>query len=105
MKAVFDRVGERKSCLTMSNLGAVRVPAEMEPYVKRFDVILGVQATAPYNCGVVSYGDTLYVNFVRKIRESELEYRFFRVLRERGIPVEVESNAPSEKKEIELCTV
>lgn len=105
MKAVFDMVGERKSCLTMSNLGAVRVPAEMEPYVKRFDVILGVQATAPYNCGVVSYGDTLYVNFVRKIRESELEYRFYRVLHDMGITVEVESNTPGQAKEIELCTV
>lgn len=105
MKAVFDMVGERKSCLTMSNLGVVRVPEEMQPYVKRFDVILGVQATAPYNCGVVSYGDTLYVNFVRKIRESELEYRFFRVLQSMGITAEVESNTPGEAKEIELCTV
>lgn len=105
MKAVFDMVGERKSCLTMSNLGVIRVPEAMEAYVKRFDVILGVQATAPYNCGVVSYGDTLYVNFVRKIRESELEYRFFRVLQSMGISVEVESNASAEEKEIELCTV
>ena len=94
MKAVFDSVGERKSCLSMSNLGAVKLPEVMRPYVERFDFILGVQATAPYNCGMLSYGDTLYINFIRNIREPELESRFYRVLREMGLKVQVQSNRP-----------
>lgn len=93
MKLVFNAVGERKSCLSLSNLGAVKVPKEMEAYVQRFDFILGVQATAPYNCGVLSYGDTLYVNFIRNIQEPMLEYHFHCVLRDMGIPVMVESNS------------
>ena len=92
MKLVFQAVGERKSCLSLSNLGAVKLPDSMQPYVERFDFILGVQATAPYNCGVVSYGNTLNINFIRNIREPELEYHFHRVLRDMGIPVMVESN-------------
>lgn len=92
MKAIFDSVGERKSCMSMSNLGRVQVPDEMAPYVKRFDVILGVQATAPYNCGVVSYGDDLCINFIRNIKESALEQQFYRVLRELGLESEVQSN-------------
>lgn len=95
MKAVFDTVGERKSCLTLSNLGAIRLPEAMTPYVERMDFILGVQATAPYNCGVLSYGDTLYVNFIRGIREPELERHFYLVLRELGLCPEVESNLGS----------
>ena len=92
MKAVFDSVGERKSCMTLSNLGAVQVPESMKPYVCRFDFILGVQATAPYNCGVLSYGDTLYINFIRNIRDPELERHFFLILRDMGLTVTVESN-------------
>ena len=92
MKAVFDSVGERKSCLSMSNLGAVKVPEIMRSYVERFDFILGVQATAPYNCGMLSYGDTLYINFIRNIREPELEYHFHRVLRDMGLRAQVQSN-------------
>ena len=92
MKAIFDSVGERKSCLTLSNLGRIQLPQSMQPYVSRFDFILGVQAAAPYNCGVVSYGDTIYVNFIRNIRDAELERHFYRVLRDMGIPVTVESN-------------
>lgn len=93
MKLVFNAVGERKSCLSLSNLGAVKLPKEMVPFVERFDFILGVQATSPYNCGVLSYEDTLYVNFIRNIREPDLEYHFHCVLRDMGIPVTVESNS------------
>lgn len=93
MKMVFNAVGERKSCLSLSNLGAVKLPEEMRPYVERFDFILGVQATSPYNCGVLSYGDTLYINIIRDIRESDLEYQFHCVLRDMGLPVTVESNS------------
>ena len=92
MKAVFDSVGERKSCLTLSNLGAVKLPEAMCGYVTRVDFILGVQAAAPYNCGVISYGDTVYINFIRNIRDAELERHFFAVLREMGFSVTVESN-------------
>ena len=92
MKAIFDIVGERKSCLALSNLGNVQLPDEMAPYIERFDVILGVQAQAPNNCGVVSFNGTLYINFIRNIRESDLEYHFFKVLESFGLPVLVESN-------------
>lgn len=95
MKAVFNSVGERKSCFSMSNLGAVKLPKEMMPYVERLDFVLGVQAAAPYNCGVISYGDTVYVNFIRNIQEAEVEYHFHRVLEEMGIVAEVESNQAS----------
>jgi NRPS condensation-like uncharacterized protein len=95
MKAVYDSVGEKKSCMTMSNLGLVKIPNEMEEYVERFDFILGVQSSAPYNCGVISYGDTVYMNFIRNVRKADLEYHFQLVLEEMSIKAEVESNRAS----------
>ena len=92
MKAVFNAVGERKSCLSLSNLGAVKIPNVMSTYIERMDFILGVQATAPHNCGVLSFGDTLYINFIRNIQEPDLEYQFHCVLRDLGLPVQVQSN-------------
>ena len=64
----------------------------MVPYVERFDFILGVQANAPYNCGVLSFGDTVYVNFIRNIKNPELERHFFAVLQQIGLSATVESN-------------
>ena len=92
MKAVFDAVGECKSCLCLSNLGRVELPEVMVPYVQRMDFIIGVQARAPHDCGVVTWGDTVYINCIRSIQEPELEYRFYRVLHRLGLPMKVESN-------------
>ena len=92
MKAVFDTVGECKSCLCLSNLGVVRLPEVMAPYVARMDFIIGVQAKAPHNCGVLTWNDTVYINCIRSIREPELELHFYRVLHQLGLPVKVESN-------------
>lgn len=95
MKAVFDAVGERKSSLSLSNLGALKIPKEMEAYVQRADFILGVQSTKPYNCALISYKDTLHLTFIRNIKEPELESHFYEVLQQLGISAEVESNKGS----------
>lgn len=92
MKAVFSMVGEKKTSITMSNLGAVKVPEQMSRFTERFDFTLGVQATGSNNCGILSYGDRLYINMIRNIRESELERLFFSNLVSHGIAVTVESN-------------
>lgn len=96
MKAVFSMVGEKKSCITMSNLGAIAIPEQMERHVKRFDFTLGVQATGSNNCGILSYQNQLYINMIRNIKESELERLFFTNLVKQGIAVTVESNQREE---------
>ena len=92
LRAAFHLVGEKKVCLAMSNLGVVKLPEVMRPYVERFDFVLGAPALTPVNCGVVSYGDRLNINFTRSIKESELELHFFRVLQRFGLDVTAESN-------------
>ena len=92
MKLIFNAVGERKSCLSMSNLGKVTVPKPMEQYVERMDFFLSPPATLPYNCGILSYGDTVYVNFLRDIKEPRLELAMHEVMRDMGIVATVESN-------------
>ena len=92
MRLVYAVSGESKGCLNLSNMGEVRLPEAMAPYVERFDFIIGVQYSYPNNCSVVSYGGKTYINMIRGIRESELERLFFSRLVEEGIPVEIESN-------------
>ncbi len=92
MKMVFNAVGERKSTLTLSNLGAVDVPEVMKPYITRFDFILSPQSTAPYNSSAISYNGTLIFNFIRNTKEPELEAAFHSVLKRMGITAKVESN-------------
>ena len=92
MKTVFNVVGEQTSSICLSNMGLVRLPEVMEPYVRRMDFIIGAQASAPYNCGVISYGERMYVNLVRNTVEPVLERHFYRALKDIGVHVTVESN-------------
>lgn len=92
MKIVFSLVGERKSMMTMSNLGAVKLPECMRQYIDRFDFVLNVQSTAPYNSSVITYGKTAYLTIVRDIKEPRLERELYRILRDIGVSVKVESN-------------
>ena len=92
MKAVFNSVGEKKSCLSLSNLGQVKVPEIMEEYIERFDFIVGVQCISPYNCGMLSFKDTAYINFIRNMQNPALERHFYAVLQQFDLPVTVESN-------------
>ena len=101
MKTVFTLFGEKKSTLSLSNLGAVKIPEEMKQYVERFDFVLGVQSNAPYNAGVLSYNGTVYLNIIRNIEEPRLEMSLYKVLRDAGIHVKVQSN---QKDETDLKT-
>ena len=88
----LKNVGESKGCINLSNLGVVRLPEQMAPWVTRMEFIIGTQRSYPNNCSVATYGGTVCINMIRNIRESELERRFFSRLVELGVPVEIESN-------------
>lgn len=94
MRAIFLASGEKKTCLSISNLGRVELPAVMAPFVERMDFTLGTQSTAPHNCGVITWDGKLYINLIRNTREPELEACFCRVLREMDLHITVQSNAP-----------
>ncbi len=102
MKIAYAVVGENKFCLTMSNLGRQTVPEQMKPYVERIDFMPGVQATIPNNCGVVSYGDKLYLHLIRSTVEPDLEAEFFACMRDAGLVATLESNTrmPKPKKKL-----
>ena len=93
MRAVYAMSGESKGCLNISNMGVVKLPAEMGRHVERFDFVIGVQYTYPNNCSVVTWDGKTYISMIRGIRETELERLFFSRLVELGIPVEIESNS------------
>ena len=93
MGIIYTQRGETTGCINLSNLGPVRLPASMTPYVRRMEFIIGPQRTYPNNCSIASFGGETYVNIIRNIREPELERRFYSRLVELGVPVLIESNS------------
>lgn len=92
MKAAFNLYSEGKNCLSLSNLGAVRIPEEMKNYIERFDFLLGASPRGTYNCGMISLDSTLCLNFVRSIKEPVLEQKVYEILQSLGIKVKAEGN-------------
>ena len=95
MRFAYHQSGESRYTSVLSNIGQIVLPEEMVPHVERFEFVLGPSRDNPVLCGVMSYGDRLYVTFTGTLRETTLQREFFRTLVEWGIPVEIESNGAS----------
>lgn len=59
LRAGFEVCGGRSSCITVSNLGQVTLPDCIQQELERLDFMLTPRVHSPYNCGIVSLGDTL----------------------------------------------
>jgi DNA-binding Xre family transcriptional regulator len=98
VQTVRFAVGERKSTFTLSNLGVVKLPPELSEHITRMDFLLGVQSTAPYNSAIITYGDKMYLNIIRNIKESVLERELYETFKELGIKVVAESNTRTDRR-------
>lgn len=92
LSQVYSHVGESRYSSTMSNLGLISVPEEMEEHIDRFDFVLGRSLQNKISCAVCSFGDKLCINFSRRIKESYIEKSFFTFFIKRGIAVKIGSN-------------
>ncbi len=80
MRIIYRYFGESNSSVTVTNLGNVTLPREMEPYVEHIGVMLTPRVRSPYGCAVLSYKGLLSINISRFPQDSELETIFFRNL-------------------------
>lgn len=80
MRFVYRYFGESNSSVTITNLGNVKLPEQMQPYVRKLDCILTPRVHSPYGCAVISFGNILSINISRFCEESELEAIFVRKL-------------------------
>lgn len=91
--SLTDRMmGDGYCTHTLSNLGYIVLPKNVDEYVDDIGFIIGKSRGKPGSCSCVGYKDNIYITFSRKIRETELERLFFTSLVEMGIPVLIESN-------------
>ena len=92
VRQFYTKVQDRNSSAGLTNMGALHVPDAMKPYIERFDIYMGQPFSSRTNCAIISFEDTLTINFASSIQETEVERLFFRQLIKDGIPVKIESN-------------
>lgn len=92
VKSFYIRVQDCQSSAGLTNLGVIRLSDELAQHVERFDVLMGQPFSARTNCAIISYQNTLTINFASCIVETDVERFFFRKLVEDGIHVKIETN-------------
>lgn len=92
VKMFYTRVQDHNSSAGLTNMGALKVPETMKPYIERFDIYMGQPFSSRTNCAIVSFEDVLTINFASSIIEADVERYFFRRLVQDGIHVKIESN-------------
>lgn len=92
VKMFYTRVQDHNSSAGLTNMGALKLPESMKPYIDRIDIYMGQPFSSRTNCAIISFGDVLTINFASSIIEADVERYFFRKLVEDGIHVKIESN-------------
>lgn len=88
----YAQVQDKNSSAGLTNMGALKVPEGMKPYIERFDICMGQPFSPRTNCSIISFKDVLTVKFASSIIEADIERYFFRKLVKDGIHVKIESN-------------
>lgn len=92
MGMAYRLYGESRYTCSLSNLGILKVPEEMRPFVERFDFLMGPPRFNTHGASAVTFDGKLCLSVTSVVEETELERLFFTELVRRGIPVIVESN-------------
>ena len=99
VRMFYTKVQDRNSSAGLTNMGVMKVPEGMKPYIERFDIYMGQPFSRRTNCAIISFEDVLTVNFASSIVETDVERHFFRRLVKDGIHVKIESNRETDRED------
>ena len=71
---------------------------EYRDAIRQCHLIIGVSKRQPIKCAVCAYEEDVIVSFTSVYEDTKVQDRFFKILRDNGIPVEVESNGVAEQE-------
>ncbi len=92
LRTAYNAYGVSQFTCSFSNLGAIKLPEEMEQYIERFEFVLGAPAANMINCTACSFKDDLIITFTKMMHETDIEKFFFRYLTQQGLSVTIETN-------------
>jgi NRPS condensation-like uncharacterized protein len=92
LKIGYNMLGNKLNTMSLTNIGQIKFPKSMEPYIKDVTAAVNAGYYNAVNCSILSYNDKLKITFTRSIIETTIEKEFFRHFTDLGFDVEIESN-------------
>ena len=93
ISAVYHRLGSNQCSGIMTNLGGIRLPAEMEDLIDSIELIPTPPNThVKISTAMVSFRNKLLMNFCNISNSASFEMHFIRILTDSGIAVKILNN-------------
>ena len=83
---------EKTISAMFSNMGIIKLPEQMQPYIDRFMLMAGPGKLNGARIAAVTYGNTMAMSFADIYEEHDIEREFFTRLVKMGVHVKIESN-------------
>lgn len=77
LRLVAHFYGDKNSSITITNLGEVNFPNEIQAYVRDINILLTPRKISLINCSIISYRETMHINFTGKNNNFQLADDFF----------------------------
>lgn len=93
MRIGFSHLSERKKTITLTNLGKVSLPEEINQQLYNMELMAYPTQKSPMACGMITCQDQLTITFIKNIIEPDIIQYFFSYLAsEEQLAVKVYSN-------------
>ena len=87
---IYGKLSDGVFTTTFSNLGAISLPEQMQPYVEKFDIVLGPPIRNRAVCSMCSYGDRAVFTIVKNTALPVFENALYAQLVKLGLEPYVE---------------
>lgn len=83
------KISSMGATTSLSNVGAINMPAEVKKYIRLFDMIVSTSGLQACMC---SYEDNLVLTFSSVFKNSDIQKRVFRTLSDLGLDITIQTN-------------
>lgn len=91
-KVVYGFLGDKIFSTTLSNVGIITMPKELEKYIDSADIILGQSLSNRVNCSLVTYGNITTLTITKMTTDPSFEENLYKFLDDDGINIDVEGS-------------
>lgn len=93
-RIAYGFLGERAFTSTLSNLGAAKLPPEVEAHVEKLDFVLGTGERARAACAMVTLKGLALLSVTKLTDDKTFETRLLSILEGAGVPVKLRGSMP-----------
>lgn len=84
-KVIYGFLGDSRFSNTLSNIGNVRMPEELKPYIKGFDFVLGTCVVSRASCSMCSFENTSVFSISKNTKDPSFEERIVELSKQMGL--------------------